>query len=109
MNKWMITPWEKGLLMAHFKDGTPQQLQWLPRAKGCLVGDIYIGRVETVNKQLSAAFVRISPEEIVYYPYAEKAPRPGEELIIQIVKEAYRTKLATGSVQLSFTGSYFVF
>lgn len=109
MNKWIITPWETGLLMAYFKDGAAQSLQWLPRTKGCLVGDIRIGRVETVNKQLSAAFVRISSEEIVYFPYKEKAPKPGEELVIQIVKEAYRSKLATGSAELSYTGKYLVF
>lgn len=86
-----------------------------------LLGNIYIGRVENVVKNLNAAFIRISPEQICYYSMddyknplftkkiSEKKPLvEGEELVVQVSREALKTKEPAVTTNLNFTGKYAV-
>lgn len=70
-----------------------------------VLGNIYIGRVENVVKNLNAAFVCIAPGQNCYLPLQElknpvftkkqsekKAICAGDELLVQVVKEALKTK-----------------
>ena len=92
----------------------------LPDEEGIL-GNLYIGRVENVVKNLNAAFIRISPEQICYYSMDEyKQPlftkkisqkKPlveGEELVVQVSREALKTKDPAVTTNLNFTGKYAV-
>lgn len=78
------------------------------------VGDIYIGKVKSINNNIDACFVEISKEEICFLPM-KNASSPillnreydgrliaGDELLIEIQKEAQKTKqaVATGKVSL---------
>ena len=91
-----------------------------PEEEGIL-GNLYIGRVENVVKNLNAAFIRISPEQICYYSMDEyKNPlftkkisqkKPlveGEELVVQVSREALKTKEPAVTTNLNFTGKYAV-
>lgn len=91
-----------------------------PEEEGIL-GNLYIGRVENVVKNLNAAFIRISPEQICYYSMDEyKNPlftkkisqkKPlveGEELVVQVSREALKTKDPAVTTNLNFTGKYAV-
>ena len=91
-----------------------------PEDEGIL-GNLYIGRVENVVKNLNAAFIRISPEQICYYSMDEyKNPlftkkisqkKPlveGEELVVQVSREALKTKEPAVTTNLNFTGKYAV-
>lgn len=91
-----------------------------PEEEG-LLGNLYIGRVENVVKNLNAAFIRISPEQICYYSMDEyKNPlftkkisqkKPlveGEELVVQVSREALKTKEPAVTTNLNFTGKYAV-
>ena len=86
-----------------------------------ILGNLYIGRVENVVKNLNAAFIRISPEQICYYSMDEyKNPlftkkisqkKPlveGEELVVQVSREALKTKEPAVTTNLNFTGKYAV-
>jgi len=86
-----------------------------------ILGNLYIGRVENVVKNLNAAFIRISPEQICYYSMDEyKNPlftkkisqkKPlveGEELVVQVSREALKTKDPAVTTNLNFTGKYAV-
>lgn len=83
------------------------------------IGDIYIGRVENVVKNLNAAFVKISPTQTCYLDLAdlkhpiftrkisEKKPiAAGEELLVQIIREPLKTKEAAVTTNLNFSGKY---
>lgn len=91
-----------------------------PEEEGIL-GNLYIGRVENVVKNLNAAFIRISPDQICYYSMDEyKNPlftkkisqkKPlveGEELVVQVSREALKTKEPAVTTNLNFTGKYAV-
>lgn len=86
-----------------------------------ILGNIYIGRVENVVKNLNAAFIRISPEQICYYSLedyhqplftkkiSEKKPlAAGEEVVVQVSREALKTKDPAVTTNLNFTGKYAV-
>ena len=86
-----------------------------------LLGNLYIGRVENVVKNLNAAFIRISPKQICYYSMddyknplftkkvsVKKPLVEGEELVVQVTREALKTKEPAVTTNLNFTGKYAV-
>lgn len=92
-----------------------------PVAQESLLGNIYIGRVENIVKNLNAAFVRIGPDQNCYLPLedvknpiftrksSKKLPfAAGDELIVQIAREALKTKDPAVTTNLNFTGKYVV-
>lgn len=84
------------------------------------LGDIYIGRVEKVVPSINAAFIEIAPGVSCYYPLkgndnpiftkkiGKKAICEGEELIVQVDKEAIKSKQASVSGNINFKGVYTV-
>lgn len=92
-----------------------------PPEEKCLLGNIYIGRVENVVQNIRAAFVKISPEQTCYLSLddirnafftrklsAKKEIVAGEELIVQVSREALKTKEPAVTANLNFTGKYAV-
>lgn len=85
-----------------------------------MLGNIYIGKVEKVQPNIRAAFVRIAPDVMCYYQLTDKAGDyvlnrrpdgrllPGDELMVQVEKEALKEKLPGITTNLSFTGKYLV-
>lgn len=90
--------------------------------EGTDMGSIYIGRVEQVKANINSAFVRIDKDRKVFLSFQDahhffytkrqntKAPRPvqGDELLVQIEKEAHKTKLAKVTSDFVLTGRYVV-
>lgn len=84
------------------------------------LGDIYIGKVKNIVANIKAAFVEIMPGVECYYPMEEKCTpiftnkigkKPlciGDELLVQISREAVKTKVPTVTGKLNFTGKYAV-
>lgn len=84
------------------------------------VGNIYIGRVQSVSKNIRAAFVEVEHGVICYLPlddlkdpcYTRKGPCPsiqqGDELVVQISREAIKTKAPALTTRLSMQGVYSV-
>ena len=86
-----------------------------------LLGNIYIGRVENVVQNIRAAFVKISPEQTCYLSLddlknahftkklsARKEIVAGDELLVQVEREALKTKEPAVTANLSFAGKYAV-
>lgn len=89
------------------------------RGEALRLGQIYIGRVEQVHLNLKAAFVRISADRpACFLPLANarsplytrkgsaKEMQQGDELVVQVVREAIKTKAAALSAALAFQGRY---
>src|SRR5699024_337300 len=91
-----------------------------PRRKKSLLGSIYLGQVEKVSENIGAAFVRISGDQRVYLPLSDSSfalyktrkkntvLRPGDELLVQIEKEAMKSKLPRAAARLRLPGKYLV-
>ncbi len=83
-----------------------------------VLGNIYVGKVKNIVANIGAAFIEIESGVECYYDMSQAAnavfthkigKKPlciGDELVVQISKEAVKTKVPTVSSNLSFTGRY---
>ncbi len=86
--------------------------------KAVNVGDIYVGRISNVKKDLNACFVDISEGVKGYLPFEELYPdgfvkrtyngKPvqGDIVLVQVSKEAMKTKDCSLTMHLSLAGVY---
>lgn len=84
------------------------------------VGNVYVGRIQSISENIGAAFVDLGQDYLTFLPLAEtqyayltnRAPngrlKAGDELLVQIVREPVKTKLAGVSASLSLSGQYAV-
>lgn len=85
-----------------------------------LIGNIYVGKVKNIVKNIDAAFVEIKKDVLCFLPLSEaedaifanqkKEPKLaiGDELLVQVLKDEVKTKAPVVSTNLNFTGRYFV-
>ncbi len=85
-----------------------------------ILGNIYVGRVKDIVKNLNAAFIEIAPGVPCYYGlenlknplYVKKINSPrmvqGDEVVVQVVREKSKGKPPRVSTNLTFTGKYLV-
>lgn len=96
-----------------------QQLQVFEPEEQSLIGHIYVGYVEKIVLNIQAAFVRIADGKKCYLPLndvispiytCKQSKKPvlceGDELLVQVVKDAVKTKDPTVSTKLSLHGRY---
>ncbi len=100
------------------------------RGRRSIVGNIYKGKVDNVLPGMEAAFVDIGLErngflhvDEIVLPGGEQAPKrgrgtgrrinelikPGQEIVVQVVKDPLKTKGARLSMNASIAGRYLVF
>lgn len=84
------------------------------------VGAIYIGKVKNVAQNLNACFVEIANSEICFLPMKDAAAPymvnrsfdgrilEGDELLVQIVRDAQKAKKASVTAEISLSNAYFV-
>lgn len=107
-------------LISALYDEQKKMVEVTPEKKdgGSILGNIYIGRVENVVKNLNAAFVKIAPNQNCYYSLedcknaiftkklsAKKELVAGDELLVQVTKEAIKTKDPVVTSNLTFSGN----
>ncbi|MBR5583566.1 MAG: ribonuclease E/G, partial [Lachnospiraceae bacterium] len=85
-----------------------------------LIGNIYVGKVKNIVKNIDAAFVEIKKGVLCFLPLSEAegaifvTPKEhdklvvGDELLVQVLKDGVKTKAPVVSTNLNFTGRYFV-
>ena len=86
-----------------------------------LIGNIYVGKVKNIVKNIDAAFVEIKKGILCFLPLNETEDAifanhkensklvVGDELLVQVLKDGVKTKAPVVSTNLNFTGRYFVF
>ncbi len=84
------------------------------------LGNIYVGKVKNIVANIKAAFIEIAPGIECYYALEENnhpifthkiGKKPlciGDELLVQVSKEAVKTKVPTVTSKISFSGKYAV-
>lgn len=89
-------------------------------ADGPMLGDVYIGLVQNVARNINAAFVEILPgmngylpfDEIVEPIYTVKGPKEeiqaGDQLVVQISREAFGDKDVSLTTKITLRGRYAV-
>lgn len=123
--KLIITSFQNGILTALSENGEIVELQYEDKARESLLGNIYVGRVEQVVKNIDAAFLSFGKEKngkekTGYYsiqdnkcpcflnPKKNNVPAAGDLLLVQVSKEPVKTKEPTLTSDFSLTGRYAV-
>lgn len=122
-NSIVIVRNENKIITALFHDRELVTLGLEDDRKKQQVGDIYIGKVQNIVKNINGAFVEIADKEVCYLPLSDKMEpvfcdgkneadrkiRIGDELLVQICKDTAKSKAPLATVDINLTGRYVVF
>lgn len=129
MNKLLITRWGNQILTALTENGKCRSLNLEPAEHTGLLGNIYIGKVKNIVKNINSAFIDLGNGQIGYYSLTdnkthlfadtawqlcqetEDSRRPlrqGDEILVQVERDAVKTKDPVLTSNLNFTGTYLV-
>lgn len=111
---------ENVLADALFEETKLMELSLISGTNSSILGNIYVGRVKNIVKNIQSAFVEIEGGILCYlsledvknpiYVKAKKQDRlaEGDELLVQVSREAVKTKAPSVTTSLSLTGKYLV-
>lgn len=120
MNELVITNYKNSIISAVYEDKIMTQVSADRKKQAVHVGNIYVGRIDNILKNINAAFVNIADGISCYLdmstsvePLFSKKQSPkklsiGDELIVQVTKEDVKTKAPVVSAAFSLTGKYVV-
>ena len=120
--KLIITRWKEQVLTSLLENGEIVEFHCSPNEtkEQAVLGNIYVGKVKNIVPNIGAAFVEVAKGVECYYAldenetpiFTQKIGKKllciGDELLVQVSKEAVKTKVPTVSGKLSFTGKYAV-
>lgn len=118
MSNIVITQLGNCLVSAGYEDSKPVWFECRKDSDGPLVGNVYVGKVITVVKNIQAAFIQIAPGLNCYYSLKDN-PEPfyvkrlgkkelvqGDEILVQVEKEALKTKDPVVTSNINLPGKY---
>lgn len=125
-NKLIITKQDNKIISAFFEGKDMVQVSLNSSEDEAILGNIYLGKVKNIVKNINAAFVEIADGRMCYYSLEENCYpilagsefnredrklrtvklRVGDELLVQVTKEDVKTKAPVVSSNINFTGKY---
>ena len=100
--------------IALLEDGKLQEVVYTEKDEKASVGDIFVGKIEKILPS-KIAFVNIGEEYPVFLQLTDNKEKnntfkakPGQDIIVQIEKEAYNEKRAVATTCVSISGKYSV-
>lgn len=120
--KLLVTRWEHHILTVRTEDEQVVQIQADSVEQDSLLGNIYVGKVRNIVKNIHAAFVEFQKGQMgylsldtTYIPihtdgrsYQPGRVLIGDEIIVQVTGEAVKTKPPTLSGRIEIAGKYLV-
>jgi len=112
----VITNYKNKILSFIYEEHQLVEIKTDENTCGVQIGDIYIGKVKNIVKNINAAFVEILDGIIGYYSLTENKKHhfvnnkknnkisTGDEIIVQVATDHIKTKSVTLTSHLSFTG-----
>lgn len=121
-NQLLITRQTDRFVTAWAEDGRIRQFQVEPSEEKGILGNIYVGKVRNIVKNINAAFVEFRKGEMGYLSlqssfcpvhtdsvkHDQNRVLIGDEILVQVEKEAVKTKPPTLTGNLEFSGKYIV-
>lgn len=120
MYQLLITKRNGRVVSSLFQEQRLVQVQVEPLEEETIVGNIYVGKVQNIVRNINAAFVQIQEDTICYLSLNEpgtpiflnkKNTRKvciGDELLVQVSKDAVKTKNPSVTTKLQIAGKYVV-
>lgn len=114
----VVTRYKQGILSCILQDNRMIRADFSTE-NSSIVGNIYIAKVLNVVPSLHAAFLEYAPGKKCYLPLGKEVPAvlnrdakgklsSGDLLVIQIIKDAIKTKEPMATTNISVTGQYCV-
>lgn len=121
-NQLLITQKEDNILTVWVEENQIKQIQAEPISSEGILGNIYVGKVRNVVKNINAAFVEFRKGQMGYLSlqsafcpihtdgtkHDQNRVLIGDEIIVQVEKEAVKTKPPTLTGNLDLSGKYVV-
>lgn len=104
----VITKFGDHLVSMLLKDGQPVEFQCVSEKNKVDIGNIYIGVVKNIVKNINGAFVEFDQDETGFLSMRHRQYKAGDEVLVQIKKEATEEKRPMLSDQIELTGKYLV-
>ncbi len=120
MSKLIITRWNGGIVTLLHSGKEVIQINIEPEQQGFVIGNVYIGKVNKIVKNINSAFVDIGKGQMGYLSlsdgmvhYADGRPwdgklKQGDDVIVQVERDAVKTKAPVLTGNINLTGRYFV-
>lgn len=119
MRRILLDIQEDMMRVALVFDGELLELYYETRQNQSLVGNLYLGKVEKVVSNLQACFVDFGEDKNGFLYYGKKRaindegknqgkPKTGDMLVVQVEKDAYGTKGAMLTQDISLAGRFLV-
>ena len=126
-HKLVITKYKNTIMSSFFNDMEMVQVSLYPEKEDDILGNIYLGKVKNIIKNINAAFVEIGDGRTCYYSMSENLYpiianqsetneeehslneykiKIGDELIVQVTKEDVKTKAPVVSSNINLTGKF---
>lgn len=118
-NKLIITRQNNCIITSLFSDNEMIQVN-VDKEEHSILGNIYLGKVKNIVKNINAAFVEISEKQMCYLALSElrnpvfadghvsDTVKIGDELFVQVSKEDVKTKAPVVITCFNLTGKYLV-
>lgn len=108
--KLIITKYKNGILTALWQDGEMLELGFESENEEAVLGNIYVGRVQDIVKNINAAFIKFTEQQRGYFPLSEcrEKLKQGDLLMVQVSRENVKTKAPTLTTKISLPGKYAV-
>lgn len=119
-SKLIITGYRDKIASVLAEDSRPIQISLESKEQESILGNIYIGRIKNIVKNINAAFVEIAPGLTGYYSLTEnrrhwlgdepveRPLRVGDEIMVQVEKDGIKTKAPMLTSNISLAGKYCV-
>ena len=118
MKQYLITRMQGGVFSFLLHGQKTVEIHCDPDATAGLLGNIYIGRIKNIAKNIGAVFIEIAPGQVCHLALkdmqspiytkkgASRLPQAGDELLVQVSREGIKTKYPSVSTNLTFHGKY---
>lgn len=107
MNQLAIVKRNNKILSVFLEDDNLSEVYAEDETASVEIGDIYVGRIERIIKNINAIFVQIGNKTTCYLK-GKGDFHCGDEVIVQVSRDSVKTKQPTVTDKLVFSGRYFV-
>ena len=128
MKKYVITTLKDKIAAVTFEEDKPSLINVYDNVGestgtdngAVLLGNVYIGRVQNVVKNINSAFIEVAKDVVCYYSLTDNTQHhflnrkntdkvcQGDLMLVQVSREAVKTKVPSLTSDISITGNYVV-